>query len=561
MALLTSFTNLAIRGRNGIIDFPASTIRLPQPAPAPQPVVRITPIGPNGVVPGSSRTRPLWFDGRFLAAQDLQRDQKYFLQGEATLAKAAGFGIVHGLAVTQAINAGQPDPETIVIEAGQGITPGGDLVMLSDNLTVRISDIADEEDLDVEFGLSEAPDPIMRTRTGLYVLALRPVEFTANPITSYPSSIQGSRATQDGSVIEATAVSMTPYPIPLANYDSTTQNAAAARQVFVEQTMGALSNSLLPVAMIGVERGVILWVDQWMVRRESGPEFNGLRFGLAEIATAQAYLRQFDAQLQQIVAPMVQANAPANFPATAYFQALPPAGRFPVGAIDPVALTQVFFPQQTNVTLSLVPEDELAALIDDSMSLPPIDLTLPASAYADLAVWMLVPLSRAGCRTFAALQPVTLSSPVPLAVSLQNPLDILRFFQLARPLVPPDEGAVSWRAAIGSLTYGYFVRRRSVPAYISFTLADTATALATAAVAGSPATQYTATVTPSTATGTVIFNDGAAPIGTVDVQAGVATLVLPNLAAGAHSLTAVYQGDINYSASASPVVTLTVPGT
>jgi hypothetical protein len=559
--MLTNFTNLAILGRGSITDSPLSTIRLPQPPPAPQPVVRITPLGPNGVVPGSSRTRPLWFDGRFLAAQDLQRDQRYFLQGEATLGKAAGFGAIHGLGVTQVMNAGQPDPETIVIEAGQGITPGGDLVMLPDNLTVKISDIADEEDLDVEFGLSETPDPIMRTRTGLYVLALRPVEFTANPITSYPSSIQGSRATQDGSVIEATAVSMTPYPIPSANYDSTTQNAAAARQVFVEQAIGALSNSLLPVAMIGVERGVVQWVDQWMVRRESGPEFNGLRFGLAEIATAQAYLRQFDAQLQQIVEPMVQASTPANFPATAYFQALPPAGRFPVGSIDPVALTQVFFPQQTNVMLSLVPEDELGALIDDSMSLPPIDLTMPANAYADLAVWMLVPLSRADYRTFAALQPVALSSPVPLAVSLRNPLDILRFFELARPLVPLDAAAVNWRTAIGSLTYGYFVRRRSVPAYISFTLADTSTALAIAPVTGSQATQYSATVTPSAATGTVLFNDGATALGTVDLQAGVATLVLPNPAVGAHSVTAVYQGDINYAASTSPVVTLTVPGT
>ncbi len=263
--------------------------------------------------------------------------------------------------------------------------PVGQLVMLSSDLTVRISDLEEEQELNVQFGLSETPEAIERTRTGLFVIALRPVQFTANPITSYPSNIQGSRTTHDGSVIEATAVSLVPYPIPAANFDLTSQNAAAARQVFVENNVGTLSDSLLPIAMIGVERGAIQWLDQWMVRRESGPEFNTLRMGLANIATQQAYLRQFDAQLQLIVEPMVTAKQSPSFPATAYFQALPPAGRLPLAGINTALLTQVFFPPQANVTLSLAPEDELAALIEDSMSLPPIDLTLSADAYADLS--------------------------------------------------------------------------------------------------------------------------------------------------------------------------------
>src|SRR5256885_16444156 len=62
------------------------------------------------------------------------------------------------------------------------------------------------QNLDLQFGLSKTPEPITRTRSGLYVIALRPAEFTANPITSYPTDIQGTYQTHDGSVIEATLV-------------------------------------------------------------------------------------------------------------------------------------------------------------------------------------------------------------------------------------------------------------------------------------------------------------------------------------------------------------------
>ena len=80
----------------------------------------------------SQRTRPYWFDGRFLAARDLAREQDYFLQRQADLAQAAGFEVIHGLQVS---TPGPTDPnndaETIIISAGQGITPSGELVLIT----------------------------------------------------------------------------------------------------------------------------------------------------------------------------------------------------------------------------------------------------------------------------------------------------------------------------------------------------------------------------------------------------------------------------------------------
>src|SRR5690606_40447979 len=69
------------------------------------------------------RQRPRYFDGRFLAARDLIRDQQYFLSREADLGQAAGSGVASGLFVQE-----DDAPQTLRVLAGHGLTPGGELV-------------------------------------------------------------------------------------------------------------------------------------------------------------------------------------------------------------------------------------------------------------------------------------------------------------------------------------------------------------------------------------------------------------------------------------------------
>jgi hypothetical protein len=69
---------------------------------------------------------------------------------------------------------------------------------------------------------------------------------------------------------------------------------------------------------------------------------------------------------------------------------------------------------------------------------------------------------------------------------------------------------------------------------------------------------FTATVSPSTATGTVIFNDGYKVLGTATISGGIASLNVSNLTVGAHSITAVYSGDTNDAGSISNTVAQTV---
>jgi hypothetical protein len=308
--------------------------------------------------------------------------------------------------------------------------------------------------------------------------------------------------------------------------------------------------------MISTQRGVVECTNTSLVRRDSGPEFSGLRFGLADPATQQAFLLQYDGQLQQTVNSLTAQKLPARFAATDYFQALPPAGRLPLASIDVTAFTQLYFPQQMDVWLSLIPADELPAWIEDSLSLPPIDLTLAASAYADLSVFILIPVPRVGFAGLAAsLTPTLLAAAVPQAVTYRNPVSALRFYQGAT--AASTSGATGWSGAIGTSTYGYYVRRRGTPIYVTSVNAATVTTLSSSGsdVAG---VTLTATVTPSAATGSITFNDGAIVLGTAVLTGGVATLLPGPLAAGAHSLTASYPGDSNYGGSVSATLSLTL---
>jgi hypothetical protein len=69
---------------------------------------------------------------------------------------------------------------------------------------------------------------------------------------------------------------------------------------------------------------------------------------------------------------------------------------------------------------------------------------------------------------------------------------------------------------------------------------------------------FTATVTPSGATGSVQFFDGVTSLGTSPLVSGTATLNTSALAAGSHPITAVYAGDASYAGSTSNLVTQVV---
>jgi hypothetical protein len=111
----------------------------------------------------------------------------------------------------------------------------------------------------------------------------------------------------------------------------------------------------------------------------------------------------------------------------------------------------------------------------------------------------------------------------------------------------------------GSSTYATS-SSTAISVKVSAALTTTTTVLATSATTaayGSSIT-FTASISPSTAGGTVTFYDSATEIGNATVSSGQATLVISTLAAGSHSITASYGGSDAFTSSASAAISVTV---
>lgn len=351
-------------------------------------------------------------------------------------------------------------------------------------MEVNLANVADIRRLDAAFGLVQVPNTPPAVRTGLFIIALRPVEFTANPIASYPTTVNGARGVEDGDIVEATAITLIPYPDDGGAGQWDARRAQAAWNIFVHDGMRALPEQALPLAMLGLENGVVQWLDMFMVRREVGAEHSDVA-GLASgrRATREAHLLQYDDHLDFILARLARRGPAARrFSASDFFRALPPAGRLPAEAIDPATFSQHFFPPEMDVELSLAPEDELRAMIEDSLLLPPIDLTAGGDALRATSILVLLPVDRSRLAALKAeLQSVRrpLRPAVPgLAIPFRDVRavrglilpDILRR-PPPLPVPLPDPIQAAWTREFRSVPRGelWYVRRRNLQEKIEIT--------------------------------------------------------------------------------------------
>ena len=404
------------------------------------------------------RERPRYFDGRFLAARDLIRDQQYILAREADLGRAAGSGVAGGLEVSRG------EGDRIEIAPGHGVTPAGELVVLPRAASVRLGDIPHAEQLSARFGLGRIAQPPLRNRTGLFVLALRPVEFTDNPVGAYPTTITGPRTVEDADIVEATAVVLVPWNDDGAADALEARRGRAAATIFAGDGARALSSNVLALAMIALQNNVPVWIDTPLVRRELGADRADLPgLGHAPRALRLAHLLQHQLHLADALA----ANGGRGFAARERFALLPSAGPIPPGMIDVRDFTQRYFPAEMAVDLSIIPEDELPALVEESLSLPPIDLTAAADTLESTAVLILAPVPRNEWRAVSARLADRLRALRPAAINLvatRKPLEILQQLRIPRalpPSAPSDPVDAEW-ARLAALPTLWFVRRRNL---------------------------------------------------------------------------------------------------
>jgi len=430
------------------------------------------------VVADSRRTRPLFFDGKFLTAADLNREQGYLLTRQADLSRSLGFGVAEGLRVERSDKTASNvagATASLRITAGHGLTPSGETVLLPRDTLVDLSDVPRLEGLNASFGLAQKPQQPFYNLSGLFVVGLRAVEFTANPTPVFPPGLQGNQSLQDGEVIEATAVTLIPYESAAALNDPNRARTRTAREIFLEQRPPKLPAGVLPLAMIYMRGGFLQWVDEFLVRREAGDD-DRFGFGFAPRALAEAHFFHYRELLDEVPA----ASRPGRLAASDIFEILPPGGPLPSGTVDLTDFTQAFFPPEARVELTLVPEDELAGLMEESLDQPPIDLRVKPDDNDALAILVLAPVPRANFRE--ALQQLKERKPLirnvaPSLLGQQRPLEALQRLnellaskKLGGAVTPPSPAALeapiadaAWAKVLGPVPTLWYIRRRNVP--------------------------------------------------------------------------------------------------
>jgi hypothetical protein len=339
------------------------------------------------------------------------------------------------------------------------------MVSLAAPLRLRLTDVPLAQRLDAAFGIRRRPDDPPRNRSGVFILALRPVEFSANPVAAYPTRIEGPRSVEDGDIVEGAVLSLIPYPVEGELRASAALRARIEREVFLLGDRRSVPAAALPLAMLSLAGDALLWLDPALVRREVGLEHRDvLGLGFAPRAQREAHLLQYRRRLDEIDLP-----GRAAFTATTYFDVLPPGGPLPKSAINPQDFSQGFFPPEADVELALLPEDELPALVEESLLLPPIDLNAGSEELDGLALMALIPLARSVLRrlqTELGTLSRELRPAAPNLVAKRLPLEILRGIRPLRPLPPPfDPGSVvdaAWRRVLAQADELWYVRRRNL---------------------------------------------------------------------------------------------------
>lgn len=435
------------------------------------------------VVVDTARRRPFYFDGRFLTAADLSADQDYSRARQSDLAQAIGTGVVRGLRVTVKPGATAASPE-LEIEAGVGITPSGDLVNVGTAKSIKLAQLGEEANLDVQLGVKLLPNAAANNRSGLYVLALRPVEFSANPVPAYPTTLDGARSVHDGDIFEATAVTLIPYPDRAGVEGADAKHARVAREIFFDGKQAGVLQEALPLAMLCLEGGALRWLDMYLVRREVGAEST---LGAGLNPRPRALLESWLNQHLDHVATLPASSIEAGFPATSYFEALPPVGLMPAAnvAVDAAdaqgTFVQSFFPPLVDCEFAFVPADEIAVLVSESLALPPIDLGGADDDLDHLSVLIVAGVGRLALEQLKrALQSVTraVRPAAPGMLAKRMPLEsLLAISNPARTIsVAPADSAVAaaWKAALTAAqdaahkeNHGcfWFIRRRQLPYY------------------------------------------------------------------------------------------------
>ena len=318
--------------------------------------------------PRLSRTN--YFDGRLLKATDLIRDQVYLDERALEIGQVLGSGIVRGLEVELLENF------RLRVSPGMAIAPSGRVLQLSgQSLEVNLGNSALITSLNQGY--------YRRFKRGLYLVALQYAEVGSDSAEAYPADLASQRRFNFNSFAEGVELTLIPLGVPLSQ-----TSEVAARAGLVAEFIGRggqrpeLPDEAIALGLLALEQARPLWLDRGLVRRP-------LRQPGAPDALQQDLAAHYNELLDAVLATRGSGGLSGGFAAAQYFNLLPPWGRLPKAAVDPVNGSQTFFPAGYEVSIAPVRRDDLPAILAESSRLAPMHLQLDA----DADIMVLVPLS------------------------------------------------------------------------------------------------------------------------------------------------------------------------
>jgi hypothetical protein len=312
--------------------------------------------------PKLSRTH--YYDGRLLKASDLTRDQFYLDERLNEVGRVLGQGVVRGLQVR--LNADR----SLNIETGLAIAPSGRVLELETKVErLNLTDDAQINSYNPNFRSLQA---------GLYALVIRYAQKGVGTAEVFPKDLESQRgfyfnAYQEGVEFALQRLAL-PLPLQYQQQLPTDEVSLYARAQLVRpllvnnpgQPVGLDENSVA-LGLLAVEKGIPQWFDQGLLRR---PFRSAQALNYVQVDLYNHYEELLRALLEQRQ-PLPNRE---QFLAQRYFSVLPPVGAIPKGAVDPVNGYQHFFPAGYEVSISPLREDDVAAVVQQSMALEPIDL-------------------------------------------------------------------------------------------------------------------------------------------------------------------------------------------
>ncbi len=322
----------------------------------------------GSIDPRLSRTN--YFDGQLLKASDLTRDQIYLDERLLEMGLVLGSGISQGLEVELIKN------QLLRLHPGIAVAPSGRVLQLSGK-TLEI-DLQDSGFIaDLNQGLYR------RFNRGLYAVALKYAEVVDGVAESYPADLASRRSWQVSSYAEGVELTLIPLNINLPRGDDLAMRAALAQQFIAAGNSFVLpSDEAIALGLLAIDQARPLWLDLGLLRRP-----------LRRVNTGNALQLDLATHYQELFGAVQTARENGgrlnDFAASSYFRVLPPFGPLPKGAIDPVTGRQGYFPKDYEVAIAPVRRADLAAIIEESAHLAPMDMQRDA----DADIMVLVPMS------------------------------------------------------------------------------------------------------------------------------------------------------------------------